>query len=123
MTNKKQIAIIDDDNMLKEALTDNLEGEGIVVSWYTSANQAFEAMRENKPDVILLDLVMADMDGFETLQVLNSDPDFDKVPVIILSNLGDKEHIDRAKDLGAKNFMVKAELSLKQITNRVKKVM
>lgn len=127
MTNKKMVSrkilIIEDERMLREALVENLVGEGYVVTGCESAEAAFKHIMIEEPDIILTDLVMANIDGFEVLQKLQSDKHLHAIPVLVLSNLGEKADVDRALSLGAKDFLVKSDLSLSEIADRVKKVL
>jgi len=124
MTRKqsKRILIIDDDETLKDALTDDLDEEGFLVTWCTNAETAFQEMRENTPDVILLDMVMVNIDGFAVLRTLKKDEELKNIPVVVLSNLGEKKDVKKAKDLGADNYLIKAELSLKDIIKEILKM-
>lgn len=118
---KKQILIIEDDTTLLGTLTAKFEAEGFVVESYTDAADAFKAMKDKKPDLILTDLVMHDIDGFAVLTKLKNDPSLVQIPAIVLSNQGEPSDITRATELGAKDFIVKADNSLEDIVTKVSK--
>lgn len=124
MTNEvsKKIVIIEDETMLQEALVENLKAEGFLVRGCSSAVEAFETINEDIPDLVLTDLVMQDIDGYEVLITLKKSRRLKGVPVVVLSNLGEVENIEKAKSLGAADYIVKAENSLDDITNKVKKM-
>ena len=73
-----------------------------------------------KPDIILLDLIMPNKNGFELLSELKLDPRERKVPVIVLSNLGQASDIEKAKELGADDYLIKADMPLKDLSEKVK---
>lgn len=119
----KKILIIEDENMLQEALLDRLGDEGYEVRGCDDANIAFRKIHEDKPDIILTDLVLPGVDGFEIVRLLKENEDLRNIPVMVLSNLGEKKDIDRALSLGAVDFMVKSNHSLKEVTARVKEIL
>ncbi|MEY3783844.1 MAG: hypothetical protein RLZZ230_166 [Candidatus Parcubacteria bacterium] len=119
---KKKILIIEDDSMLLSALIEWFSDEGYDVRGSSSVEDAFVLIDDKKPDVILTDLVMANLDGFEVLERVNETPDLNDVQVIIISNSGEDKDVERALALGAKDFIIKSDLSLKGIVERVKKV-
>ena len=82
---------------------------------------ALKLARERKPNLILLDLVMPIKDGFETLKELKADSSLKDVKVIVLSNLGQDEDIKKAKALGAVDYVVKANVSIQQMMDMIKK--
>lgn len=109
--------------MLQEALVDRLSDEGYEVWGCDEASIALRKIREGKPDIILTDLVLPGIDGFEMLRLLKENEDLRDIPVMVLSNLGEKKDIDRAISLGAVDFMVKSNHSLKEVTERVKHIL
>src|SRR3989344_2658031 len=74
------------------------------------------------PDLLILDLVLPGLDGFEILHHLKENPATKTIPVLVLSNLGDKSDVRRAKDLGAKEYLIKAHYTLDDITRRVEEM-
>lgn len=118
----KKILIIEDETMLQGALVENFKAEGYLVRGVVSAKEAFEMMKEDKPDLVMTDLVLLNFDGFEILKTLNENIDLKDIPVVVLSNLYDQDHVDKAKSLGAVDFIIKSDSSLEEITERVKKI-
>lgn len=118
--NKQFVLIVEDDKFLRELLVRKLSSEGFDVKNAVDATTAFAALAERKPSIVLLDLILPEVSGFEILQRIKADPKIADVPVIILSNLGQKEDTDKAMALGAKDFMVKANFTLDEITAKVR---
>lgn len=116
------ILVVEDDKFLRELLVRKLSGEGFEVKNAIDAEMAFSILAERKPTIILLDLILPGVDGFEILARVKANPKLADVPVIILSNLGQKEDLDKAMALGAKDFMVKANFTLDEIVTKVRSI-
>ncbi len=121
MAGSKNILIVEDDQFLIKALRDKLERSGFAVHVATNGEEALRLMSEAKPNLILLDLVMPKMNGFQFLEEFNKLKGKNKAHVVVLSNLGQEEDRDKAQKLGAKDYFVKADMSLKQIVETVEK--
>lgn len=104
----KKILLVEDDSFLSDVLTRKLTNEKCTVLHATTGEAAVEISAKEVPNLILLDLVLPGINGFETLQKIKSDEKTKHIHVIILSNLSQQEDIDRAKTLGADAFLVKA---------------
>lgn len=117
------ILVIEDDKFLRELLVRKLSGEGFDVRNAIDAQAAFTILAERKPNIILLDLILPGVDGFEILTRIKADSKISDVPVIILSNLGQKEDLEKAMKLGAKDFMVKANFTLDEIVTKVRGIL
>jgi CheY-like chemotaxis protein len=106
MTSKKRILAVDDENdvllILKTALKDEYD-----VSTATNGPDALVLASEQMPDLIILDMMMPDMDGFEVLDNLKADPKTAQIPVIFLTGVSDKSKIRKALDRGTKYYLVK----------------
>ena len=76
-----------------------------------------------KPDIILLDLLLPKLNGFDFLKDIKANPELASIPVVVLSNLGDKADIDRAKGLGALDYFIKADTDLKVLAEKIEKVL
>lgn len=117
-----KLLVVEDDRFLRELLVGKLRREGYFVLEAFNGEEAVARIRESRPHVILLDLVLPGTDGFEVLTMMQSTPEF-KTPTIVLSNLGSREDIDKAMALGAKEFMVKAHHTPQEIVEKIKKVL
>ncbi len=121
-SSKTFILVIEDDKFLRELLVRKLTSEGFDVQNAIDAEAAFAILAERVPNIILCDLILPGIDGFEILGRIKADPRTAGVPVVILSNLGQKEDIDKAMGLGAKDFMVKANFTLDEIVTKVRSI-
>jgi len=80
-------------------------------------------VKENKPDIVLLDLILPGIDGFEVLAKIKEDEELSNIPVIILSNLGQRDDVDRGIKLGATDFLIKAHFTPSEIVEKIEAVM
>jgi len=119
----KKILFIEDESALQKTLSDYLKKEGYEVISALDGESGLRLAQTQKPDLILLDLILPKMDGFEVLRKLMENPETKEIPVIILTNLERMEDIGRALELGAKTYLVKANYTLKEVTEKVKKAL
>ena len=117
---KKQILVVEDDQFLRGLMVKKLESEDFDVMQAVDGESGLRLAREKKPDLILLDLVLPGIDGFEVLKQLNESSDTADMQVVVLSNLGQKDDIDRALSLGAKDYLIKAHFTPGDIVEKVK---
>lgn len=120
VSGKTFILVVEDDKFLRELLVRKLASEGFDVQNAIDATAAYAILAQRKPNIILCDLILPEVSGFEILAHIKADPKTTDVPVIILSNLGQKEDTDKAMALGAKDFMVKANFTLDEIVAKVR---
>jgi len=122
MNNKPTILLIEDDPFLSSVLRLKLEKESFKVIRAADGEEALHFLTEQgiKPDLILLDLILPKKNGFEVLENIRQDPLLEKLPVIIISNLGQPSDIERGKALGIIDYFVKARLSIEELVNKVK---
>ncbi|HVU06252.1 MAG TPA: response regulator [Candidatus Paceibacterota bacterium] len=118
----KSIVWIEDDKFLGKMVSDRIGKTGARLAIVTDGLKAFETVRAEMPDVVILDLLMSNLDGFEILKLLKADPATKPIPVLVLSNLGQQEEIARARELGAARFVVKATIGLDGIIPEIEKV-
>lgn len=117
----KNILIVEDDEFLRGLLAKQLGSQGFTISEAINGREGEEKIKDLKPDLVLLDLLLPDVDGFEFLAKVKQDPAISSIPVIILSNLGQKEDIDKGLKLGATDFLIKAQFTPEEIVDKVKK--
>lgn len=117
----KTIFIVEDDEFLSDLLKEKFDMEGADVVHVTSGEELFTALEDKKPDMILLDIVLPRMDGYEILDTIRNNEEIKDVPVVMLSNLGQKSDVEKGKEKGANKFLVKALFSLDQVVKEVKK--
>jgi len=121
---QKTILIVEDEVFLSNLLKLNLEKEDLkVIQVFNGKEVTKELLIEKKIDLILLDLILPDKNGFEILKEIKSDPVLSKIPVIILSNLGQEEDILKGKKLGVKDYFVKAKEPIEVIIKKVKNIL
>jgi DNA-binding response OmpR family regulator len=119
-----KILLVDDDLLLVRMYQKKLENDGFVVETAADGVEALEKTPVFKPDLILLDIMMPKMNGLEVLRKLQSDELTNKIPVVILSNVGSSdEDIERGLELGAVSYLVKAETRPKQVVAKVKEIL
>lgn len=117
------ILIVEDDPFLQELLNKKFTEEGFAVSLAQDGDGAVKKADEVRPDVILLDVVMPQSDGFEALETLRKDRSFDATPIVIFSNLSQEKDFERAKQLGATEFIIKSNVTLSEAVVRIKQIL
>ena len=115
----KKILIIEDDKFLRKVLVRKLLKEDYQVIEATDGEEGLKSIKQDKPDLVLLDLVLPGIDGFEILDKMKTDSEMSKIPVIILSNLGEKKEIKRGLELGANDYLIKAHFTPGEIIDRI----
>ena len=116
---KKRILLIEDEEVMSNLLNRKLTKEGyeILVAW--DGEEGIRKAREERPDLILLDIVMPRMDGFDVMEDLSKDKELKKIPIIIISNSGQPVDLEKAKNLGAKDWLVKTEFDPQEVLDKV----
>ncbi|MCD6148114.1 response regulator [bacterium] len=118
----KKILIIEDDKFLRELIAKKLAKDGYEVSEAVDGEEGVKKTKETKPDLILLDLILPEMDGFEVLSKIKEDPASSLIPVIILSNLGQKEDIEKGLKMGATDYLIKAHFTPGEIVEKIRNI-
>lgn len=116
-----QILIVEDEEVLTDILADKLRKDGYEVATAKNGLEGLEKLKSGKPNLVLLDILMPKLSGFDVLEKMRSDPELLNTPVIIISNSGQPVEIDRALKLGAKDYLVKAEFDPMEVSLKVKK--
>ncbi len=119
---KKTILIIEDDKFLQSLVAKKLIEAGFEVLVSLDSKEAMAVLENNKPDLIVLDIILPIMNGFEILSMLKKDNATKNIPVIILSNLGQKEEIEKAMALGAVDFLIKVNFTPEEILRKIKSI-
>ena len=115
-----KILLVEDDKFLSTALDDKLTREGFTVIKALNGQEAITKIRSQQPDLILLDIIMPQKNGFEVLAEIKLDETFKHIPVIVLSNLGQEADIKKAQDLGAVDYLVKSDVEMKIVVEKIK---
>lgn len=114
------ILLVEDEPSLREMYQVRLEGEGFQVYSADDGAPGIKIAQEHHPDLILLDIVLNNSDGFSVLNKLKKDEKTSDIPVIMVSNLSSSDDRRRALDLGADDFLIKAKITLTELAKKVK---
>lgn len=118
--NASKILIIEDDSFISDMYKIKLESEGFEVNVAPDGIQGLEEAGKWHPDLILLDIVMPKMDGFTVLQNLKERPDVQGIPVVMLTNLGQRDSVEKGLKLGARDYIIKAHFTPLEVVEKVK---
>ncbi|MBU1015170.1 response regulator [Patescibacteria group bacterium] len=119
----KRILFIEDESALQKAFSDTLTEEGYEVVSALDGEIGLRLAKEKKPDVILLDLVLPRLHGFDVLSRLKQDEETKHIPVIVMTNLEEMENVQKALELGATTYLVKSNYQLHDVVERVKQLL
>lgn len=120
-----KVLLVEDDSFLREISSKKLTKEGYTVFEAIDGSQAIDGVKAIKPDIVLLDIILPAIDGFQVLNQIRTSTDekIAKVPVIMLSNLGQDDDIKKAMDMGANDYLVKAHFTTEEIVAKIKKIL
>lgn len=118
---KKKILIIEDEKILTEMYHDTFVNAGFEVISSVEAGKALVIAKKEKPDLIILDILLPNENGIGFLKKLREDPEISSIPVIVFTNYDDSEEQRKARDLGVKDYLIKANFTPKQFVMRVKR--
>jgi DNA-binding response OmpR family regulator len=121
MANSK-ILIIEDDRYISRMFEIKLGLDGLDVQVADNGRIGVEKAKEFHPDVILTDILMPEMDGFEVISQTKHDPELKSTPILIMSNLGEEDHIQKGLQLGALGYIVKSDITPAQIIEKIKSI-
>ncbi|MFC1618123.1 response regulator transcription factor [Patescibacteria group bacterium] len=119
----KKILLVEDDADLIDMYEAKFKMEGFDVTRAENGAQALNEIKVNKPAAILLDIVMPEIDGFQVLKDLKADPTTKKIPVILLTNLGQDGDIRKGIELGADDYLIKANYTPNEVVDKVNKAL
>ncbi|XLQ20406.1 MAG: PleD family two-component system response regulator [Candidatus Moraniibacteriota bacterium] len=121
---KKTIMIAEDDAFIGDIYEVKLKDAGYNVILANNGREAIEKLEEGvRPNILLLDIVMPYMDGFDVLEAINNNEEWKKIPVVLLTNLSQKEDVDKGINLGAKDFLIKSHFTPTEVLAKVEKYM
>ena len=121
--NPKRVLLVEDDRFLRRACEKSLQHQGFTVSTAPDGEEALRAIHADPPDIILLDLLMPKVSGFEVLKDIRSDEKTRSIPVIILTNSSKETDVREIQSLGVTGYLVKANLSLEELGSQVKQAL
>jgi len=119
----KKILFIEDESALQKSMGDSLRREGWQVLSALNGEIGLRQAKTERPDLILLDLILPKMDGFEVFQGLKKNKETADIPVIVLTNLEQMEDVEKALELGAKTYLVKANYTLSEVVSKIKDIL
>lgn len=119
----KTILVVEDDKFLRELIVRKLREEDFNISEAIDGEDGIKKIKEEKPDLVLLDLILPGIDGFEVLSKMKEDMSLAQIPVIILSNLGQKDDVERGFKLGAVDYLIKAHFTPGEIIEKVRGIL
>ena len=120
---KISILVVEDDKFLRELLVRKLGISGFNVLFAVDGEEALKKLKEKTPQLILLDLVLPGIDGFDVLKHIKENPLTKDIPVIILSNLGQQEEVEKGIRLGADDYLIKAHFTPDEIIEKTKRIL
>lgn len=120
MPSKKTILLVEDDEFLAELYGTKLSLEGYEVLLANDGEKGLKMIKEKKPNLILLDIILPKMDGFEILKAMKLEKTVKDIPVILLTNLSQKDEVKKGLDLGAKDYLIKAHFMPSEVVKKIK---
>jgi DNA-binding response OmpR family regulator len=120
---KSIVALIEDDPLIAEMYTTKFTKEGYDIKHAADGAAGLDLVKKEKPDIILLDIIMPKMDGFQVLTELRKEAAFKSTPVIMLTNLGQEEDVQKGRALGATDYFIKTNFTPAAIVDKVKGIL
>lgn len=121
-TQKIKLVLVEDEPMMLEQYTMKLEKAGFNVVIAKDGEEGLALIKKEKPDLVLLDIILPKMDGFLVLEEIQKDAGLKKIPVILLTNLGQENDVKKGLAMGAKEYVVKANYTPTQLAEKVKEL-
>lgn len=119
----KTILLVEDDPFMIDIYATKLKEVGFGVESAINGEEALKKIKEKKPDLLILDIVLPEITGFEFLKKIKSIPQFEDLPVIILSNLGQKKEVEKGLKLGAIKYLIKAHYTPSEVAKEIKEIL
>ena len=120
---QKTVLVVEDDTFLAQLLTNRLQRAGLAVTRAGDGEEALRILKNTKPDLILLDIILPKKSGFEVMEEIQKDPLLKRAPIVIISNLGQDEDMARGRQLGAIEYYVKAQTSIEDLVSKVQQIL
>jgi DNA-binding response OmpR family regulator len=115
--------IVDDDPSLGDLYQSVFKSEGYDVVWVSDGENALARILEEKPDLILLDIMMPKIQGLDVLDIVKATPQTENTKIVVMSALSDEEIVNKAKEYGAADFLVKSKVDMETVVKRVKEIL
>jgi len=120
---KTKVLIIEDDSYISDMYKIKFEASGFEVIIASDGVAGLKVLEKNRPDIILLDIIMPKMDGFSVLKAIKDNLTLSKIPVMLLTNLGQRENIEKGLKLGAASYVIKAHFTPSEIIKKVNEML
>jgi len=120
---KTYVLLVEDDTFLANIYKTKFEMEGFKISVSDNGENGLKDVKSKKPDIILLDILLPKMDGFAVLEKLKKDGETKDIPVILLTNLGQKDDVEKGLEMGAADYLIKAHFKPSEVVDKVKKIL
>jgi DNA-binding response OmpR family regulator len=121
--NQKHVLIVEDDEFLANIYKKKFEVEGFKVSSSNNGEKGLEDAKKKIPDIILLDILMPKLDGFAVLTELKKNSQTKDIPVILLTNLGQKDDVEKGIEMGAVDYLIKVHFKPSEVVEKVRKIL
>ena len=118
-----KVLLIEDDQFLAKMYTTKLNMEDIAVHLAPDGQEGINLAKAEKPDIILLDIILPKMDGWQVLEALKADAKTKSIPVLLLTNLGQQEDIEKGLKLGADEYLIKAHFTPSEVLDKIKSIL
>lgn len=119
----KKILIIEDEDIMRNLLDKKLQAAGYQITVAKDGQEGVEKMKQDSFDLVLSDIIMPKMGGFEVMEKMNQDETLKNIPIIVVSNSGQPVELDQAKRFGAKDWLVKTEFDPQEVIVKIKKIL
>jgi len=119
----KKILIIEDDPFLSEMYAAKFNQNDFQTEVATDGKSGLDKIKADRPDLVLLDIVLPKMDGFEVLKAIKMDPKFKDIPIVLLTNLGQKSEVEKGLSLGADEYIIKAHFTPTAVVAKIKEIL
>ena len=120
---KALVLIIEDDSYISDMYRIKLESENFEVVTAKDGIIGIRIIEKQKPDIVLLDIVMPKIDGFSVLKTIKRNPELKEIPIVLLTNLSQKENVERGFELGADSYIIKAHFTPSEVVKKIKDIL
>lgn len=115
----KKVMLVEDDKFLSSLIRARLEKDGFQVAQAFDGDDAIQRLPEERPDLVILDLIMPKTNGFDVLKAISLMPGLERTPVVVVSNLAQDSDVLKAQQLGAKAYFVKVKISIDDLIGKI----
>ncbi|MCX6765719.1 MAG: response regulator [Candidatus Moranbacteria bacterium] len=123
MEKKKTILLVEDDAFVTDIYHTKLEQEGFAIMVAENGMEAIKRLEEQLPDLILLDIIMPYMDGIEVLKKIKEKKEWKNIPVILLTNLSEKEKVEEGLGIGASDYLIKSHFTPSEVVGKIRSLL